>query len=172
MRVWVLSHLIHVQLFVILWTIAHQAPLSMGFSRQEYQSGLPCPPPGDRPNPVIKPVSPVAPASSRGFNALTTPLKGHWTIIIFPIIQFSLHNFSLNGHFYSLTVQWEARTMYVYACVCTITFVSICIIKKCKWTMLSSTCLFLLTIYFALGLKLQHAGSFVVVPGFSSSTQA
>ena len=77
MRVWVLSHLIHVQLFVILWTIAHQAPLSMGFSRQEYQSGLPCPPPGDRPNPGIKPVSPVAPASSRGFNALTTPLKGH-----------------------------------------------------------------------------------------------
>ena len=37
----------HVQLFVTLWTVAHQASLSMGFSRQEYWSGLPCPPPGD-----------------------------------------------------------------------------------------------------------------------------
>ena len=36
----------HVQLFATLWTIAHQAPLSMGFSQQEYWSGLPCPPPG------------------------------------------------------------------------------------------------------------------------------
>ena len=45
----------HVQLFESLWTIAHQAPLSMGFSRQEYWSGLPCPPPGDLPNLGIKP---------------------------------------------------------------------------------------------------------------------
>ena len=36
---------------VTLWTVTHQAPLSMGFSRQEYWSGLPCPPPGDIPNP-------------------------------------------------------------------------------------------------------------------------
>ena len=50
----------HVQLFVILWTIAQQAPLSMGFSRQEYWSGLPCPPPGDFPNPVMEPTSPVS----------------------------------------------------------------------------------------------------------------
>jgi len=40
-----------------LWTIAHQTPLSMGFSRQEYWSGLPCPPPGNLPDPVIKPTS-------------------------------------------------------------------------------------------------------------------
>ena len=39
-----------------LWTLAHQAPLSMGFSRQEYWSRLPCPPPGDLPNPGMKPV--------------------------------------------------------------------------------------------------------------------
>ena len=39
------------------WTVAHQAPLSMGFSRQEYWSGLPCPPPGDLPTPGIKPAS-------------------------------------------------------------------------------------------------------------------
>ena len=43
----VLSHFSHVQLLVTLWTLAHQVPLSMGFSRQEYWSGLPCPPPED-----------------------------------------------------------------------------------------------------------------------------
>ena len=41
------------------WTVAHQAPLSMGFSRQEYWSGLPFPSPGDLPNPGIKPGSPA-----------------------------------------------------------------------------------------------------------------
>ena len=51
-----------VPLFVTLWTVAHQAPLSTGFSRQEYWSGLPFPPPGDLPNPGIKPASPVSPA--------------------------------------------------------------------------------------------------------------
>ena len=40
----------------------HQAPLSMEFSGQEYWSGLPCPPPGDLPNPGIKPTSPASPA--------------------------------------------------------------------------------------------------------------
>ena len=39
---WMLNHFSHVQLCVMLWTVAHQAPLSMGFSRQEYWSGLPC----------------------------------------------------------------------------------------------------------------------------------
>ena len=42
-----------------LWTVAHQVPLSMGFSRQEHQSGLPFPSPGDLPNPGIKPTSPA-----------------------------------------------------------------------------------------------------------------
>jgi len=45
--------------FVTLWTVAHQAPLSMGFSRQEYWSGLPIPFPGDLPDTGIKPVSPA-----------------------------------------------------------------------------------------------------------------
>ena len=44
------------------WTVACQAPLSMGFARQEHWSGLPFPPPGDLSNPGIKLVSPVAPA--------------------------------------------------------------------------------------------------------------
>ena len=45
-------------LFPTLWTVACQASLSVGFSRQKYWSGLPCPPPGDLPNPGIKPASP------------------------------------------------------------------------------------------------------------------
>ena len=45
-----------------LWTVAHQAPLSMGFSRQECWSGLPCPPPGDLPEPGIELASLASPA--------------------------------------------------------------------------------------------------------------
>ena len=51
-----------VRLFVTLWTVTFQAPLSMGFSRQVHWSELPCPTPEDLPNPGIKPTSPVAPA--------------------------------------------------------------------------------------------------------------
>ena len=49
-----LRRFIHVRLFVTLWTVAQQAPLFKGFSRQEYWSGLPCPPPRDLPNPGIE----------------------------------------------------------------------------------------------------------------------
>ena len=49
----------HVWLFATPWTVANQAPLSMGFSRQEYWSGLPFPSPGDLPDPGIKPRSPA-----------------------------------------------------------------------------------------------------------------
>ena len=46
------------------WTVAHQAPMSMGFSKQEYWSGLPFPPPGDLPDPGIKPAVPALQADS------------------------------------------------------------------------------------------------------------
>ena len=62
MRVCVLSHFSWVWLFVTLWTVACQAPLSMGFSRQEYWSGLPYSPPGDLPDPGMEPVTPASPA--------------------------------------------------------------------------------------------------------------
>ena len=62
-----------VQLFVTLWAVAWQAPLSMAFSRQEYWSGLLCPPPGDLSNPGIKTASPVSPAlAGRFFTTGTT----------------------------------------------------------------------------------------------------
>ena len=44
-----------------LWTVARQAPLSLGFSRKEYRSGLPCPPPGDLPDPGIESKFPMSP---------------------------------------------------------------------------------------------------------------
>ena len=59
-----MQSLSHVRLFATPWTIAHQAPMSMGFSRQEYRSGLPFPSPGDLLNPGIKPGSPTLQADS------------------------------------------------------------------------------------------------------------
>ena len=61
-----LSHFSRIQLFATPWTVARQAPLSMGFSREEYWSGLLCPPPGDLPNPGMEPASP-SPALAGGF---------------------------------------------------------------------------------------------------------
>ena len=79
---WPLSCFTHIQFFVTLWTVASQAPLSMGFSRQEHWSGFPCPPPGGRPNLGIEPMYPVSPAVQ--MNSLSTeppgkPLLGMWS---------------------------------------------------------------------------------------------
>ena len=57
------------------WTIAWQAPLSLGFSRQEYWSGLPCPSPGDRPNAGIEPGSPAQQADSYRLSHQGSPLE-------------------------------------------------------------------------------------------------
>ena len=54
----------HVGLFATPWTVTYQAPLSMGFSREEYWSGLPFPPPEELPDPGIKPSSPALQADS------------------------------------------------------------------------------------------------------------
>ena len=62
------GHFSCIQHSVILWTVTHQAPLSKGFSRQEYWNGSPCPPPGDLPNPRIEPTSLMSPVfASRPF---------------------------------------------------------------------------------------------------------
>ena len=63
----VLSRFSCVPLFATLWTVAHQALLSMGFSRQEYSSELPCPPPGDLPDPGIKSASSTISSLAAGF---------------------------------------------------------------------------------------------------------
>ena len=79
----------HVQLFVTPWTVACQAPLSVGFPRQEYWSGLPFPSPGDLPDPGIEPVSLTSPAwalAGRFFTTITTWVMYH------KIHQFKVYN--------------------------------------------------------------------------------
>ena len=68
----VLSCFSYVRLFRTLWTAAHQAPLSMGFSRQNYWRGLPCPPPGNLPSPGIKLSSFTSPPLAGGFFTTST----------------------------------------------------------------------------------------------------
>ena len=97
-RIWQYQLCSHVQTFATLWTIAHQASLSMGFSRQEYWSGLPFPSSGDLPNPSIEPGSPAlhlsqqgSPKETRakgksldsrvGVHPLPQCMWGHWVIV-------------------------------------------------------------------------------------------
>ena len=72
----VLSNFSRVRLFLTPWTAAHQAPLSTGSSRQEYWRGLPRPPPGDLPDPGIKPVSLMSPALAGRFFATSATWEG------------------------------------------------------------------------------------------------
>ena len=81
-----LSHLSRVQLFATLWTVALQAPLSIGFSKQEYYSGFPFPPPEDLPDPGIKPASPASPALQADSLLPSPPRK----------LQYKLYKFSKN----------------------------------------------------------------------------
>ena len=85
-----LSHFSHIQLFATLWAIAGQALLSMGFSREEYWNGLPCPPLGDLLDPGIKPASLRSPALTGGFftagatwDVLVYRKSLYWTIVLF-----------------------------------------------------------------------------------------
>ena len=78
-----------VQIFVTLWTVAHQAPLSRGFSRQDYWSELSFPAPGDLPDQGIEPVSPVCPA----LQADSYPLSHRGSLMVAVILLLSsLHS--------------------------------------------------------------------------------
>ena len=79
----VLSRFSHVQVFTVPWTVALQAPLSMGFSRQECWSGLPCPSPGDLPDPGIEPTSIMSPALAV---AVQLKLSGHCLLIDYCLV--------------------------------------------------------------------------------------
>ena len=79
----------HVRLFVALQTVAHQAPLSIGFSSQEYQSGLPCLPPGDLPNPGIEPMSLMSLALAGRFFTTGTTWKPPHTVLYCPILSYN-----------------------------------------------------------------------------------
>ena len=89
-----LSHFSRVRLCAAPWTVAHQAPLSMGPSRQEHWSGSPCPPPGDSPDPGVEPVSLISPALQAGSPPLAPPGKLTFTG---PLIYFLLHMHEIHG---------------------------------------------------------------------------
>ena len=72
-----LSHFSLVRLFATLWTVAHEAPLSLGFSRKEYWGRFPCPAPGDLPDSGIIPMSLMSPALAGGFFTTTTTWEAH-----------------------------------------------------------------------------------------------
>ena len=87
-----LSCFSHVRLCATTWTAGYQASQrSLGFSRQEYWSGLPCPPPGDLSHPGIKPASLISPALGGGF--FTT--SATWSLLLF---DFSVMSNSLWPH--------------------------------------------------------------------------
>ena len=75
-----LSHFIYAQLSVAIWTVAHQVLLSMGVTRQEYWSGLPCPTSGDLPDPEIQHKTLMSPALEGGFFTTRPPVPGHTSI--------------------------------------------------------------------------------------------
>ena len=89
----------HVQLFVPPWTVACQTPLSMGFSQQEYWSGLPFPTPGDTPDPGINPVSPASllhwQANSLLLSHWRGPLDYSSFALSFEITKYKFSNFVL-----------------------------------------------------------------------------
>ena len=93
----VLSLISCVELFVILWTVAQQAPLSMGFSKQEYWSGLPWPPPGDLPDTEIHPASLISPALAGRFFT--------WRYLGSPYIIIHIsRNISFRRHFWECVI--------------------------------------------------------------------
>ena len=92
--------LCHVQSFAIPWTVTHQAPLCMGFPRQEYWSGLPFPSPGDLPHPRIEHASPeladgffttsATLEALRHFSKQRDALETHWIFCQYFVIQLFL----------------------------------------------------------------------------------
>ena len=122
----VLSRFSHVWLFETLWTVAHQAPLSMGFFRQEYQSGLPCPPPEGPPNPGIEPASPALKVNSLP----TEPLgKPH---ICSVISQYFQEHYKLGMPFnnYDFRYKFIINLFYYFVCFCL--FIGIIILSHSK----------------------------------------
>ena len=88
------SHFSCFWLFAPLWTVASQAPLSLGFSNQEHWSGLPCPPPGDLPSSGIQPASLMSPALAGRFFTTSTTWEAHICWILTPYHSHHLQIFS------------------------------------------------------------------------------
>ena len=108
-----------VWLFVATWTVAHQAPLSMGFPRQEYWSGLPCPSPGHFHDPKIEPRFPALQADSLPFELPGKPDEGikiQTTLYTLCIIKTILRCLGLHTLLLSEvmpSIIWNTHTSYI-----------------------------------------------------------
>ena len=126
---WVLSRFSCVRLCATPWTAACQAPLSMGFSRQGYWSGMPFPPPGDLPDPGIKPVSLRSPVLAGGFFTTGTTCEGPLSVCVYvnffvciSACMFHLHLYTCifiyinlyNTHIVSMTILGHVVPTWVY----------------------------------------------------------
>ena len=96
-----------------LWTVALQVPLSMGFSRQEYWSGLPCPSPGDLPNPGIEPTSLTSPELANGFFTTAKSLQSCPTLC--DPIDGSPPGSPVPGILQARTLEWVAISFSISA---------------------------------------------------------
>ena len=99
--------------FATLWTVARQAPLSTGFSRQEYWSGLPGPPPGDLPYPSMEPVSLMSPALAGGFFTTGPPGKPVASSVTHKISLYFI--FSISKVYYCLKTLLSRDRVNIYS---------------------------------------------------------
>ena len=110
-----LSRFSCVQLFVTLWTVAHQAPLSMGFSRQEYWRGLTCFLPGDLLHPGIQPASLSSLVLAGGFFTLVPPGKPSRVYMLIQLFLKPMNHFikhSLSGYLKNLEIVMSFSTLW------------------------------------------------------------
>ena len=126
-----LAVLSRVLLCATLWTLARQASLSMGFSRKEYWSGFPCPPPGTLPDPRIEPKSPGTPELTGGF--FTTRTTWEAPIKLEETSKRTYIKWSLGTHRFffpqiCLRIQWNWKTcgshwLFFYTITCIIVLI-------------------------------------------------
>ena len=110
-----LTHLVMSDSFATIWTVARQAPPSMGFSRQEYWSGVPFPSPGDLPDPGIKPRCPALQADSLPFEPPGKPSTHVNSIVIHKSQKAKQHKcLSMNK---VVNKTWYIQTMECYSAV-------------------------------------------------------
>ena len=102
------------------WTVARQAPLSMGFSRQEYWSGVTCPPPGDLPDPGIEPMSLPSPAFAGRFFTMSTPWE---TLDLLSFTQLSSYLTIINLSIHICNLSSTHTRVYIYISIIYVSFV-------------------------------------------------
>ena len=134
LRVCMLSCFSGVWLFAILWTVAHQPPLSIGFSRQEYWSGLPFPSPGDLSELEIELASPVSPALAGGF--FTTEQTGKpqkWSMVESKSL-WKFHSCDFGNVYFQITCREEKVNTWIktlntlhFTCACVCVYVCVCV---------------------------------------------